>query len=197
MNLDLPEHLHATRNLLMGSMSTHATEQAPALPTALLEDLTRSVTLQQAAPSQSTFANFVESLRSLVAGPAFGGAAAAIMVLAVVSTIVLRPDASSQKDTFRGAASYSAADSARVILVAAPFGLKSELEDISDFEDGVFSSAPSFEAASELEGARVIVDFAGGTIASFNAKGELVYKTSLPESTSGLSLEIAAAMTRF
>lgn len=196
MNLDLPHHLHATRDLLTASMRTHSSEQAPALPAALLEDLTRSVSIQSTEVRESHFAVLFASLRSMMGSSTFGSAAAAIMVLAVASTVVLRPDATTNKDTFRGANAYSAADSAQVILVAAPAGLQRVLEVTTDFEDGIFSSTATIDGTTDLKGARVIVDFNAGTITSINATGESVYQAELSESTSGLSLEIASALTR-
>lgn len=196
MNLDLPPHLHATRDLLMGSMKTHATEQAPALPTALLEDLTRTASRQPIALRQNSLAGLFESLRSMMASPAFGGAAAAIMVLAIASAVILRPDASSSGDTFRGAGSFSESTSARVILVGASTGLQEELKAISDLERGAFSSVSSTEGIEEIKGALVIVDWEAQTITAINAKGEIAYSNDLPTSTSSLSLEIALALSR-
>lgn len=195
MNPDLPLHLHATRDLLMGSLRAHPTESAPAIPAELLEDLTCSVAVPPVA-RRASGVGFFESLRSMFASPAFGAAAAAIMVLAVASTVVLRPDAGNGSESFRGAGAYAATDSARVILIGAPVGMLSELEASTDLEDGTFFSASGPNAAAGLEGPRVLVDFASGTITGLNAKGEKVYERSLPESVSGLSLEIASALTR-
>ena len=181
----------------MASMRTHSTERAPALPKELLEDLTFSVAVQPAAPRRSLFAALSESLQSMLASPAFGSAAAAIVVLAVASSVIMRPDAPSRSESFRGASAYSAADTARVILVGAPVGMQDELENQTDFEDGVFTTSASIEATAGLKGARVIVDFSAGTLTAINVKGETVYQSKLPESTSGISLEIALALTRF
>ncbi|MGB6219928.1 hypothetical protein [Haloferula sp.] len=177
-------------------MKTHATEQAPALPTALLEDLTRTASSLPSSSRQSSLAGLFESLRSMMASPAFGGAAAAVMVLAIASAVMLRPDASAPGETFRGAGSFSAANSARVILVGASTELQHELEAISDLEDGVFSSVSSTEGLEEIKGALVIVDFKAQTITGINAKGEVAYSSDLPASASSTSLEIALALSR-
>ncbi|MEP4079198.1 hypothetical protein [Haloferula sp.] len=178
-------------------MKTHSSEQAPALPAALLEDLTRSVAIQPAEQRESHFARVFESFRSMVGSSSFGTAAAAIAVLAVASSVVLRPDASpSRQDTFRGASAYSAADTTRVFLVGAPAGTLTELESTTDFEDGVFSSAATLLDTADLKGARVIVDFQSGVITGINTKGESVYHTDVPETSSGLALEIASVLTR-
>jgi hypothetical protein len=197
MNLDLPQNLHSTRDLLMASLRPSSNEHAPALPKGLLEDLTRSVAHQSASVRQGQFAGFLSSVRAMFASPAFGGAAAAIAILAVASSVALRPADSQPTDTFRGAASYSSADSIQVILVGAPNGMMRSLESGTDFENGIFSAASSAESVQTIEGPRVIVDFVSKTITGIRSDGETFYHTELPASTSGISLEISSALTRF
>ena len=197
MNPDLPQNLHSTRDLLMASMRTPSNEHAPALPKGLLEDLTRSVAYQPGSARQGQFSSFLNGLRSMFASPAFGVAAAAIAILAVASTVALSPVDSQQTDTFRGAANYSAAESIQVILVGAPNGMMRDLESATDFEDGIFTAASSVESLQTIEGPRVIVDFTSKKITGIGSDGQTVYATELPVSTSGISLEIASALTRF
>lgn len=197
MNPDLPQNLHSTRDLLMASMQPPSNEHAPALPKGLLEDLTRSVAHRSASARQGQFAGFLASLRSMFASPAFGCAAAAIAVLAVASTVALRPVDSQKTDTFRGAASDRAAEAIHVILVGAPNGVMRTLESTTDFEDGIFSAASSPESVQAIEGPRVIVDFVSKTITSISSDGETLYQTELPASTSGISLSISSALIRF
>ena len=195
MNLDLPAHLHSTRDLLMASVKAHPSEKAPALPSSLLEDLTRHSASQMAPASCKSSAGFFEAIRSMFASPAFGAAAAAIMVLGVASTMMFSGDAPSDNGAIRGSSAYAPADTAQVILISAPHGMQATLESATDFEDGVFFTAPTVESTTDM-GARVIVDFSAGTITGIDASGATVYQSSLPESTSGLSLEIASALTR-
>lgn len=197
MNLDLPQNLHSTRDLLMASMQPPSNEHAPALPKGLLEDLTRSVAHRSASAHQGQVAGFLTRLRTMLASPAFGCAAAVIAILTVASTVALRPADSQPTDTFRGAASYSPADSTQVILVGAPEGMMRHLVSATNFEDGLFATANSTEATQTIEGPRVIVDFVSETITSISSDGETLYRAELPASTSGISLAICSALTRF
>lgn len=189
MNPDIPQHLHATRDLLMASLSTHPSEEAPALPKGLLEDLTQSVAIQPTAPARSRMAGMMESLRDMLGSSSFGTAAAALAVVAITTSVVLRPDG----DWRGGPPPVPIEVTAQVILVGAPSGLLDELKNTTDLE---LSNAASADSISSLTGARVIVNFEANSIVGINTKGELVYESSLPESISGLSLEIASALTR-
>lgn len=196
MNLDLPQHLHSTRDLLMVSMQKPSIEQPPALPKGLLEDLTSTLTHQAAPSNQGQFAGFLATVRSMLATPAFGSLAAAIAILAVASSVVLSPDSSPQKDTFRGASTFSVTESVQVILVGAPRGTQRTLESANDFEAGIFTASSNSESAMGIEGPRVIVDFQAKTIIAINADGDIVNQAELPASSNGISLEISSALIR-
>ncbi|MEM9237186.1 MAG: hypothetical protein AAGB14_10440 [Verrucomicrobiota bacterium] len=186
--------MHETRDLLMGSLRGQQVEKAPPAPRALIEDLTRSVITEPQAEPRRSLAEIFDSLRAMVATPAFGSAAAAVMILGIVSTVIFRPDAGSTTDSFRGASDYVASDGVQIIMIDAPAGTQDALA--SSFEDGVFSSAHSLETATSVKGAKVIIDFPARTITAINVKGQRVYQDVLPDSETGLTLAIASAVTR-
>ena len=83
MNLDLPQTLQSTRDLLAGSLQLHATERAPAIPADLLNDLSRRFNTAPVSAASIQSRSWFEAVQSFIARPAFGMAALAIVILGI------------------------------------------------------------------------------------------------------------------
>ena len=194
MDLELPAHLHATRDLLTRSLVSHS-ERAPAMPAGLAADLKARFEPRrapaQAAPSRS----WASSLRSLFATPAFGAVAAAVLILGTAIPLLQGP-ADSSAETFRGAAAVAPEASVQVIFIGEDTGDRTAVESSGNFESASLLSAENIEAALELAGPKVLVDFTARTITAYDAAGNAVHDEAMPASSSQLGDAIAKAVTR-
>ncbi len=195
MNNDLPKALESTRNLLAGSLQLHATEQAPSAPGDLLNDLGRRFSSAQsvAAPLQSR--SWLAGIQSFIARPAFGMAALAIVILGISVPSLTRSNSTPAGGGFRGAVTApTQSRNLSIILIQAPTGVQSSLENSGDFESGVIFSTPSSKA--NASGPRILVDFVTSTISALNASDESIYTAPLPADAADLSAAIATAVSR-
>lgn len=194
MDLELPAHLHATRDLLTRSLVSHS-ERAPAMPAGLAADLkARFEPRRTPAPIGST-RSWAFSLRSLFATPAFGAVAAAVLVLGTAIPLLQGP-ATSSTETFRGASESAPETSVQVIFIGEDTGDRAAVEASGNFESASLLSAESIEAALDFTGPKVLVDFAARTITAFDDAGTVVHEEAMPASSSQLGDAIAKAVTR-
>lgn len=188
MNLDLPSHLHATRDLLAGSLRLHATEQAPPVPADLLDDLCRRFNSAPIAAVAVPPRSWFETVQSFIARPAFGMAALAIVILGISI-----PRMIDSTPSFRGGNPPADSSNIRIILIQAPADLQQALADAGEIEGGRISSATSSEG---ITGARILVDFVTSTITALNASNETVHTAPLPKNTEEITVAIATAVSR-
>jgi hypothetical protein len=194
MNLDLPPNLESTRNLLAGSLQLHATEQAPAVPADLLNDLARRFNSAPVATAVIQPRTWFEAVQSFIARPAFGMAALAIVVLGISVPRMIDSSATRSGGTFRGAVSNTAETrNIRIILIQSPAGFQQALANVGDFESSMISSATSSDS---ITGPRILVDFVTSTITALNASDEKVHTAPLPEDAEETSAAIATAVSR-
>ena len=191
MNHDLPKNLESTRNLLAGSLQLHSSEQAPALPGDLLNDLASrfSATPAAAAPLQQR--SWLARIQSFIARPAFGMAAVALVVLGVSVPSLMD---SAPAGGFRGKVSGTAeSPEIRIVLLSPPTGFQSSLVAAGDFESSMISSTTTGDG---LTGRRILVDFSTATITALNASDEKIHTAPLPKDAEEISAAIAAAVSR-
>lgn len=196
MDLHLPDRLHSTRDLLMRSLATHPHERAPAMPAELLADLEARF-----APRRITFISepkttWLQKVSIFLATPAFGIAAAAIVVVGVAVPMISGP--ATHSESFRGGdkAAVSTA-SARVIFMGDNPSLRSAIENSGDFEASAFISGLSLATIDAMEGPKVIVDFNSGTITAVDSKGATVHQSLVPTKAADASTAISTAISHF
>lgn len=192
MNHNLPKNLEPTRDLLAGSLQLHASEQAPALPGDLLDDLASrfSTTPATAAPVRQR--SWLAKVQSFIARPAFGMAALALVILGI--SVPRMIDSTRPTGGFRGSISPTAeAHNIRIILIQSPAGFQQALANVGDFESSMISSATSSDS---ITGPRILVDFATSTITALNASDEQIHTAPLPKDAEEISAAIATAVSR-
>jgi hypothetical protein len=194
MNLDLPPNLESTRNLLAGSLQLHATEQAPAVPADLLNDLARRFNSAPVAAAVIQPRTWFEAVQSFIARPAFGMAALAIVILGISVPRMLDSTANRSGGSFRGAVSSTTETrNIRIILIQSPAGFQQALANVGDFESSMISSATSSDS---ITGPRILVDFVTSTITALNASDEKIHTAPLPKDAEEISAAIATAVSR-
>jgi hypothetical protein len=192
MNHKLRKNLEPTRDLLAGSLQLHASEQAPALPGDLLDDLASrfSTTPATAAPVRQR--SWLAKVQSFIARPAFGMAALALVILGI--SVPRMIDSTRPTGGFRGSISPTAeAHNIRIILIQSPAGFQQALANVGDFESSMISSATSSDS---ITGPRILVDFATSTIIALNASDEQIHTAPLPKDAEEISAAIATAVSR-
>lgn len=194
MNLDLPKNLESTRDLLAGSLHLHASEQAPALPGDLRNDLASrfSATSATAAPIQQR--SWLAKAQSFIARPAFGMAALAFVILGISAPRMIDSTSTASSGGFRGTVSPTAETrNMRIILIQSPAGFQQALANVGDFESSMISSTTNSDGVT---GPRILVDFATSTITALNASDEKIHSAPLPKDTAEISAAIASALSR-
>jgi len=193
MNLDLPAKLESTRCLLAGSLQLHATEQAPAVPVDLLNDLTRRFNTAPVAAATLQPRSWFAAVQSFIARPAFGVAALAIVILGISLPRMIDSTPTRSSGGFRGTVSPTQENrNIRIILIQAPAGFEQTLA--GEIESSMISSATSSE---NITGLRVLVDFVTSTITALNASDEMVHTAPLPKDAEEISAAIAKAVSSF
>lgn len=189
MDLDLPNHLHSTRDLLMRSLVMHP-EPAPAMPAGLATDLSaRFVKSRTAAPAVAPL-SWMEKVRGLFASPAFGLVAAAVVVLGVAIPMI---PASS---TFRGQDTALTAEAVRIVFVGENPDVVSHVKASGNFEPSAISSVVSATDSSAISGPAVIVDFRQNSLTAIDREGKTVHRADLPGDVAGATEAIGLAVTR-
>lgn len=194
MNLDLPQNLHATRNLLAGSLQLHATEQAPMVPADLFTDLSRQFNATSDSAMRIESRSWFAAVQSFIARPAFGMAALAVVILGISVPRMLDSTSNASSGGFRGAVTNPAElHHFRIILIQSPAGFQKTLESLGDFESGMISSATSTDS---INGPRILVDFMTSTITALDASDKTVHTAPLPKEAEEISAAIATAISR-
>lgn len=194
MDLELPAHLHATRDLLTRSLVSHS-ERAPAMPAGLAADLMARFETRGTPALVASTRTWSFSLRSFFATPAFGAVAAAVLVLGTAIPLLKEP-ATSSTESFRGSSAVASENSVQVIFIGEDAGDRAAVEASGNFESASLISAESIEAARDIAGPKVLVDFAARSISAYDGTGKLVHDEAMPDSSSQLGDAIAKAVTR-
>lgn len=195
MNLDLPENLDSTRQLLEGSLHLRTDETAPPVPAGLLDELNaryapREVVFDAEPPKRSWFA----ALRDLMAHPAIGAPAVAAIVLSVAIPVALN-DPAEPTERFRGLATENESTT-EVLLIGGPTDIDTRIAGCGDLERESLTVLGDLMAAAAIEGPKVIVDFDNSTIRSIDAGGREVFTADMPSDIGELSLALARAVSR-
>jgi hypothetical protein len=192
MDLDLPSNLHPTRDLLMRSLVMHP-EQAPAIPAGLAADLSARFAPREFAAPQVAAVSWFEKVRGFLSTPAFGAAAAAVVVMGVAVPMISAP-AERGNHVFRGDTSAITADSVRIVFVGQNPAMVSEITASGDFEAAAIATT---ECSATVTGPAVIVDFTTGSLSAVDADGTLLHRTDLSGDASEVSASIASALSCF
>ncbi|MDP0491236.1 MAG: hypothetical protein Q7Q71_09335 [Verrucomicrobiota bacterium JB023] len=169
MDNDIPEDLKAMKSMLEQSLQPPAGEDVPPLPEDLRERLLGQYGPMQSRAAATAKPSFWSALGQLFAQPAFSGALAAVVLLAVIGALSLRPDGAVGEgvDTVRDVAPPAAQAQSIVILYQV------EPEQREEFlESGYFDkeSVKTTASSAELEelvarpGKSVVIDGAAGEI---------------------------------
>lgn len=195
MKLELSTQLEQIRRILEGSLRLKHTEQVPAIPAGLLQDLNQRYASQRIVIEPTRQHSWVASLRGLVRTPAFGLAAAALIVFGVLTPIVSHDSGRSGSESFRGVSGPVAAP-ARIVLVDSPAGLEDTLIHSRSFEADSLMTVIDLPAAAQISGPKVVLDFSNASLAAINEQGDTVHTAALPNSIAELSLAVADALSR-
>jgi hypothetical protein len=193
MDLEIPENLRVTRDLLARSLIMHR-EQAPAMPAGLARDLADRFANAAADPRPMPV-SWLEKVRGFFGTPAFGAVAAAVLVLGVA--IPMLPDSStSAVDSFRGTHSSAAGDEIRVLFVGNNPDVLAAVKASGSFEPSALHPVEGIVAAGVAPGPKVVVDFTSGTITAIDRKGTTLDHSALPADSTEVAGAIAAALSR-
>jgi hypothetical protein len=195
MQLDLPNHLESTRDLLMRSLIIHP-EQAPAMPAGLSSDLAARFAPREVAVSVAAPVSWFEKVRGFLGTPAFGAAAAAVVVLGVAVPMASGP-ADRGSETFRGQSAPVAAETVRIIFIGQNPGIVSAIRASGEFEASAISTIDSPTATKPVSGPAVIVDFTSGSLMAVDREGATVHRTDLSSDATEVAAAIASALSRF
>ena len=172
--------------MLATSLHLRANEASPAVPRELVEDVA-----PVNRPASAERPKRVASIWRFLSSPAFGVAAAALLILAFVAPSLLE-QAPEARETFRGGASEVRQDSpVTLVLVAAPADVEAGLRSSGAF-DLEIAATESYAAALALPGRRVIADFAASRLVTLDAAGAEV--ASSPLATDDLVGAVASAL---
>lgn len=183
---DLPPQLEPVRRLLATSLRLRKDDPSPPVPAELMKDLAR--------PGGSARTRTPRPLTPrwhVLSSPAFGLAAAALLILAFVAPALLK-QAPETRESFRGSTrAVLQSPTVTLVLVAAPADAIAELESSGAFDLEIIS-AENPEAATALPGRRVIVDFTAARLVTLDASGTEI--ASSPLATDDLAGTVAAAL---
>jgi hypothetical protein len=194
MHLELPEHLHSTRDLLLSSLPAHPLEKAPSMPAGLADDLMARFAPKTIVTPVVGKASLFERLRAFLATPAFGIAAAAVVVLGVAAPMISKPVA---RETFRGADSSAVAGgSVTILFVGTNSALQSAIENSGNFEASAFRSAVDLASVQDVAGPKVVINFNAGKIHAIDASGSEAYSARLPGAAEKVAAAVADAVSR-
>lgn len=191
MTDDLPEHLRETRDLLMRSAPRGSGESPPPPPQDLIDDLEARLGGVASTPARAPqpAAPRVGWLRRFLASPAFGVAAALILLVGIAIPLLDSPPAGQGTETFRGG-SAAAATQVHLILV----GSEAATLDPKLFDPAALTRADTAPAPESDPFPRVVVDFTHGEIVSYDTDGREVDRLALPEDPAELAEAIARAI---
>lgn len=191
MNIELPQHLKATADLLSRSLHQNPLDEAPAVPKSLVNDLTtRWAPSQAATPMVSWFSKF----HQFVATPGFGLAAAALLVLGFFAPALMTPQqVTKSTETFRGANVAYSASNASIVLITDNSDTRLLLEQSGLFDMSVVIETSDPLVAATLQTAKLLVDVKGGAIVGYNKESREIVADQLPADQSKIAERIALA----
>lgn len=192
MTIELPQHLKKTAELLNRSLHQHPQDMAPPIPAELLGDLSR---VGMAAPQVTPVGvSFFERLRSLVASPNFGLAAAAMVTLSVLGPSFLSTAPNKQDaESFRGSKVIHTASEATVVLITAEPETRRLLEASGLFDMSRVIETSDPLVAATISTAKLLVDVKGGAIVGYDNESREILADQLPEDRSDFAERIALA----
>lgn len=194
MHLELPEHLHSTRDLLLRSLPAHPFEQAPAMPAGLADELMARFAPEAAPVTLVGRMSLTDKLRAFLATPGFGLAAAAVVLIGVAMPLISQPER--RKETFRGGESTAiAGDAVSIVFVGTNSSLQSVVENSGNFEVSAFRSAPDLAGAMAVGGAKVVVDFSTRKISALDSEGREIHSAKIPGEAEKVAAAVADAVS--
>ena len=131
---------------------------------------------------------------TFLATPAFGVAAAAVVVLGVAVPMISKPV---PQESFRGMDSTAVSgDAVTILFVGTNRALQSAVENSGNFEPSAFRSAVDLASAQEVAGAKVVIDFNTEKIHAVDATGAETYSARIPAETDKVANAVADAVSR-
>lgn len=197
MKIEVSERLQATRDLLIQSLPSHPQEVAPPVSQGLMEDFAERFGPAQAAPAAKVAEErLVDKVRRFFASPAFGLAAAAVLLLGLlVPQLVDR--SKDGPETFRAGGDAAVSDHvSRIIFVGDGAEFVAAVESSEVFEPTSLVTASDLESALFQPDPKVVIDFDAGTLSVYDAGGEKTFSEVLPKDPNDLPAAIAAALTQ-
>lgn len=138
--------------------------------------------------------SLVGKVRAFLATPAFGIAAAAVVVLGIAAPMI---SGTAPQESFRGTDALAfAGGEVTIVFVGTNRAVQSAVEDSGNFEPSAFRSAVDFTAVQDMSGAKVVIDFNGGNIIAINAEGTQVHSVRIPAETDKAAVAVADAVSR-
>ena len=194
MHLELPEHLHSTRDLLLRSLPAHTLEEAPVMPVGLADDLMARFAPKAGVTTVLEKASLFAQVRAFLATPAFGAVATAVVVLGVAAPMLSGPAA---EETFRGADfSVVAGSTVTILFVGTNSAVQSAVEDSGNFEPSAFRSVVDLSSVQDVAGAKVLIDFNAGKIQAIDATCAQAYSVRIPADAKKVAGAVADAVSR-
>jgi hypothetical protein len=192
MNIELPEHLKATADLLSRSLHLHSQDRAPAVPKSLVNDLT-SLAAPIRAPRSRV--SWITKIQSLVTTPGFGLAATALLVIGLFAPAMMtsQPQETASQETFRGANVTYSQSNAAIVLLTDNSETRQLMEESGLFDMSVVVETSDPMVAAELQSAKLLVDVKGGAIVGYNAQSREVLADQLPAESTKIAERIALA----
>ena len=195
MNIELPQHLQATADLLSGSLQRHSQDTAPPIPRGLADDLSSRFAPASPAPAvQSSKVSWFEKARSFVATPAFGLAAAAMVVLGFFTPALMTPaQVGTPTESFRGSHVVHTSSNASIVLITDNSETRRLLEESGLFDMSIVIETSDPLVAATISTAKLLVDVKGGAMVAYNAESREVLADHLPDDPSRIAERIALA----
>lgn len=187
MRYELPAKLRPTADMLRNSLMLRTDERAPAIPDSLYRDLSDRFHKGAANPAPTARIPLLARIQRFLSTPAFGMAAAALVILAAILPSVLKPSGGSGSSSFRGGTAVTGEMATHIVLIGASQALASSLGESGYFEKG------SILTSDTAPGSKVLVDFNISTITAISADGETVHSSSIPTDPTELPAAIAEA----
>jgi hypothetical protein len=162
-----------------------------------MEDFAERFGPAQAAPvAEVVEERFVDKVRRFFSSPAFGLAAAAVLLLGLlVPQLVDR--SKDGPETFRAAGDAAESDHvSRIIFVGDGAEFVAAVESSEVFEPTSLVTASDLDSALFEPDPKVVIDFGAGTLSVYSGDGERTFSEALPKSPEDLPAAIAAALTQ-
>jgi len=138
---------------------------------------------------------FIEKVRRFSASPAFGLAAAVLLLGLLVPQLVDRSQ--DGPETFRATGDAAVSEHvSRIVFVGEGAEFVSAVESSEIFDPTSLVTANDTDSALFQPDPKVVIDFNAGTLSVFNREGEKTFSEDLPKDPNDLPAAIAAALTQ-